>query len=68
MALWIQNNTAFDQLLLEKNSVGTWVHVSYVGPGRKTSQNGNFQPGNPWKVAGINVSSGAKYLNGLPKW
>jgi hypothetical protein len=70
MALWIQNNVAFDQLLIEKNSEGTWVHVSYVGPGRKTSENGNFAPGNPYKVAGLDVSvKPAKfYLNGLPKW
>jgi hypothetical protein len=75
MAVWIQNNLAFDQLLFERETIpgNTWVHVSYVGPGSRSQANHPFQKGNPYKVAGFCVAqaktrNGGWYLNGIPKW
>lgn len=58
MAKWIQDNVPFDQLLIERNSSGTWVHVSYSNPPTK-------KVGDPYKVAAYNTSSGKWYLNGI---
>ena len=59
VALWIQNNTDFDQLILEYWKEGEpnsgWVHCSFVeGSNRKQ----------------VLTYSGYKYINGLPdaKW
>ena len=59
VALWIQNNTDFDQLILEYWKEGEpnsgWVHCSFVeGSNRKQ----------------VLTYSGDKYINGLPdaKW
>ena len=59
VALWIQNNTDFDQLILEFWKEGEpnsgWVHCSFVeGSNRKQ----------------VLTYSGDKYINGLPdaKW
>lgn len=58
MAKWIQDNVPFDQLLIERNSSGSWVHVSYANPPTK-------KVGDPYKVAAYNTSSGKWYLNGI---
>ena len=59
VALWIQNNTDFDQLILEYWKEGEpnsgWIHASFVeGSNRKQ----------------VLTYSGDKYINGLPdaKW
>ena len=61
MAVWIMNNTPYDQLLLEFEGSSTWVHVSYADPPIK-------KKGDPTKVGVMNGVTGAFVkTNGLAR-
>jgi hypothetical protein len=61
MAVWIMNNTPYDQLLLEFEGSSTWVHVSYADPPIK-------KKGDPTKVGVMNAVTGAFVkTNGLAR-